>query len=59
MWRDLRGLSLQLLGSILMFPLLKGFGVGEEGILQMLWLHHSSFSRDVTRMEAGKFSQPQ
>lgn len=59
MWGDLRGLSLQLLESIPMFPFLKGFGVGEEGILHVLRLHDCSFSRDATKTEVGKISQPQ
>lgn len=41
------------------FPLLKGFRVGEAGILQVLWLHDCSFSRGVTKAEVGKISQPQ
>lgn len=59
MWGDLRGLSLQLLESIPIFPLLKGFRVGEAGILQVLCVHDSLFSRDVTKTEVGKISQPQ
>lgn len=34
MWEDLRGLSLQLLESILKFTLLKRFRIGEEGIVE-------------------------
>lgn len=39
-------------------PLLKGFGVGEEGVLAGVvasWLS----SRDVTKTEAGKITEPQ
>lgn len=55
MWGDFRQLSLQ---SMTMSPLLKGFGVGEEGILAGV-VASQLCSRHVTKTEVGKISEPQ
>lgn len=54
-WGDFRELSLQ---GMMMSPLLKGFGVGEEGVLAGVVASLLS-SRDVTKTEVAKISKPQ
>lgn len=54
MWEDFRELSLQ---SMMMSPLLKGFGVHEEDILAGVASQLSS--RDVAKTVVGKILEPQ